>query len=169
MRGPTIKPGIDPEFNQWSDWNLFGDDDFKASRPTSTAVTRSKPSSAKSSPTPFDAPTANWDEEPSTTEATTTTTSKPDSLHHNKVPESRKNGWETSKTSSSSGHHTSRLRCSQTFNNPTIITVQGSGHPSHSMPGQDVFVPVASGAIPKNIKSRDDHPVPKHGVVSTIR
>ena len=34
----------------------------------------------------------------------------------------------------------------------------GSGHPS-SMVNQDVFLPVATNAPPKNIKARNDHPV----------
>jgi endo-1,3(4)-beta-glucanase len=33
--------------------------------------------------------------------------------------------------------------------------------------GQDVFVPVSTGPIPATIRSRDDHPVPKNGIVNT--
>ncbi|KAF4287044.1 hypothetical protein KXV63_001214 [Aspergillus fumigatus] len=33
--------------------------------------------------------------------------------------------------------------------------------------GQDVFVPVSTGPIPKTIGSRNDHPVPKNGIVNT--
>lgn len=33
---------------------------------------------------------------------------------------------------------------------------------------QDAFVPGATGAVPQAITSRDDHPVPKKGVVSTL-
>lgn len=32
--------------------------------------------------------------------------------------------------------------------------------------GQDVFQPVATGSIPRTISARDDHPVPKKGIVS---
>lgn len=35
--------------------------------------------------------------------------------------------------------------------------------------GQDVFVPVSTGPIPKTIGSRNDHPVPKNGIVSFLK
>lgn len=44
--------------------------------------------------------------------------------------------------------------------------LEGTGTPRHKMNGQDVFLPVATGPVPSNIKARDDHPVPKDGVVS---
>lgn len=34
------------------------------------------------------------------------------------------------------------------------------------MANQDVFIPLATGPVPNTIKSRNDHPVPKKGIVS---
>ncbi|GFG10203.1 putative endo-1,3(4)-beta-glucanase 2 [Aspergillus udagawae] len=44
-------------------------------------------------------------------------------------------------------------------------TVSASATPMAG--GQDVFVPVSSGPIPNTIDSRNDHPVPKNGIVDT--
>ena len=44
--------------------------------------------------------------------------------------------------------------------------LQGTGTSHQKMNGQDVFLPVATGPVPSNIKARDDHPVPRNDVVS---
>lgn len=52
---------------------------------------------------------------------------------------------------------------------PTNIRVRLTGiHPGTMAASQDAFVPGATGAVPQEITPRDDHPVPKKGVVSAL-
>lgn len=115
----------DSDFNTWVDWTWFDDDgdDWKTSHPTTTAVTRSEPSSAKSSPTSFDAPTASWDGEPSST-GSTATTSGPDSVHDSELAGPTKTGQKSSKASGGH-HHKGRLRLSkESINSPNLTVLR---------------------------------------------
>ena len=58
---------------------------------------------------------------------------------------------------------TSTLATTLTTNTvPSVLPTAGAG-----CSGQDIFLPVALGAIPSNIAARGDHPVPRVGITDT--
>lgn len=165
MRGPSSNPLGDSDFDSWIKSSFFDDDDDKGPKTghsTVTTVTSLKPTSAKATAIDFDAPLANGDEEPSTTGATTAT-SDPNNVHYTNLPEATEGGPRPSNT----GHPKGEEQVDKTHFVCKANDYQGTGNPHLTMAGQDAFVPLATGGIPQNIKSRDDHPVQKHGVGNT--
>ena len=70
-------------------------------------------------------------------------------------------------TSSISSQITSTATLATTLTTNSTPSVVTSAAANSTCTGQDIFQPIALGAVPSNIVNRGDHPVPKLGIVNT--